>query len=462
MNYDCNCNKNDWSNQYRMIDIDLELGINRQLFTQSFKHYSFDNPQGLLQYKGLPYPHILPESNESVGLTPLYYLQNLSKHYNCNFFLKNEGANPSGCFKDRETLLCLLNSQYNGFKKAVIYSSGNAAASAAYYIERTGRQLLTFVAGDTYPEKIDFIRSHGSDVVVIGDKETNFESGYRLFANMGAASLFANHNYDNWSVRNPFRVQGDKTIAVEIVKQLSEGKNAIKVPDYVIVPTANGSCLAGIWKGFKELKTAGIISRLPKMIPTGIKNANPVCKAVRLNNTQEPVQCNLSNVEANDSEVGSIIVAEEGYDSVEAARAVIDSGGFKIELHANDIRNALINLLEKEEQLVTKKLILPEPASLTSLAAMDQIKNKYSLTTNDNIVAIATGDGLKAKNKIQTLLSGKPDLQKKADRIIAQKTDPPTLPDTEKGRKMEVEANIDALTQAFLKLQKQNVTPVKG
>lgn len=200
--------------------------------------------------------------------------------------MKNEGANPRGCFKDRETMLCLLNSKNNGFKKAVIYSSGNAAA---YYIERTVRQLLTFVAGDTYPEKINFIRSHGSDVVVIGDKETNFESDYRLFAKMGAAGLFANHNYDNWSVRNPFRVQGDKTIAVEIVKQLSEGKNAVKVPDYVIVPTANGSCLAGIWKGFKELKTAGIIPRLPKMIPTGINNANPVCKAVRLNNTKEPV-----------------------------------------------------------------------------------------------------------------------------------------------------------------------------
>lgn len=66
-------------------------------------------------------------------------------------------------------------------------------------------------------------------------------------------------------------------------------------------------------------------------------------------------------------------MAEEGYDSVEAARAVIDSGGFKIELHADDIRNALINLLEKEEQLVTKQAVLPEPASLTSLAAMDQI-----------------------------------------------------------------------------------------
>lgn len=71
INYDFNSNKKNWSNQYRMIDIDLELGINRQLFTQSFKHYSFGNPEGLLQYKGLPYPHTLPEIGETAGLTPL-------------------------------------------------------------------------------------------------------------------------------------------------------------------------------------------------------------------------------------------------------------------------------------------------------------------------------------------------------------------------------------------------------
>ncbi len=458
LNYSCNCNAYEWTSEYRVID--LEIDINPQNISESYQTYSLNSPEGILQYGGLPFQHIHTEVTEIPGLTPLHELTNLSVYYGCSIFLKNEGDNPSGCFKDRETLLCLLNSEYNGLKKAVIYSSGNAAASAAHFVERTSRKLLTFVAGDTYPEKIDYIRKRGADVIVIGDNQTNFETGYRLFSDMNQQRIFTDYNYDNWSVRNPYRVQGDKTISLEIVKQLSEDSCQKAVPDYVIVPTANGSCLTGIWKGFKELKQAEVIARLPRMIPVGMKDANPVCKAVRLKQTDKPVRCNLSQIDPEDTEVGSTIVAEEGYDSIEAARAVIESGGFEVELHTADIKNALIDFMEHEATLALNDSILPEPASLTSLAAIKKMKDDI-LSPSDIIVPISTGDGAKSKNLIVSLLSDRPVLREKANRIVEEKQNINSLPNTHMGKKINVEANLESLTQSFKKLQR-NISGVQS
>ncbi|MEX2336728.1 MAG: pyridoxal-phosphate dependent enzyme, partial [Fulvivirga sp.] len=265
--YTCDCRSEKWFNEYRVLDIKLFFTPqDKEDIFQSFNTYSFDHADGIAQYKALPFRDWYPRKFEPVGLTPLYYLKNLSNGLNTQIFIKNEGENPSGCFKDRETLLALLNSKRRGLCHAVIYSSGNAAASAAKFAQKLDMQLITFVAGDTYPEKTDFIRRHGSDVIVVGDEKTSFEEGFRIFAAINAEGIFAENGFDNWSVRNPYRVQGDKTTAVEMVKQLGDGPSDAKVPDWVVIPTANGSCIAGIWKGFKEMKQLGIISKLPKMV----------------------------------------------------------------------------------------------------------------------------------------------------------------------------------------------------
>lgn len=282
INYTCGCNDEEWFNEYRILDVKQILtkeGL--EALRQSFCRYRFDHPDGIIQYAGIPFREYYPKELEPVGMTPLYHLKHLSVQYGVQTYIKNEGHNPSGCFKDRETLLALLNTRRRGLRHAVIYSSGNAAASAAIFAQKLNMQLITFVAGDTYPEKIEFIQEHGSDVIVVGDEHTNFETGFRLFAEINAKEVFAQNSFDNWSVRNPYRVHGDKTTALEILKQLNDNSIVINVPDYVIVPTANGSCLAGIWKGFLELKEAGVIKKLPKMVSAGIIHANPVSQAVK-------------------------------------------------------------------------------------------------------------------------------------------------------------------------------------
>ncbi len=447
--YCCNCKEESWAKRYRSLDIEIDASRYKAAAAASFADYDFQDDRGMLQYQLLP--NRSRKSDKTVGLTPLHYLSNFNNAEG-HVFMKDEGQNPSGCFKDRESMMCLLHSKEEGLKNIVIYSSGNAAASAALMVENSSRQLITFVPGDTYPEKIEYIRNHGSDVIKIGDENATFEEGYRLFSEINAQKIFIDTNFDNWSVRNPYRVQGDKTIAVEIVKQLSPGKDKTVVPDYVVVPTANGSCLTGIWKGFKELFEAGIIDTLPKLISAGIKNASPVYKAVQQNETEKPARCDLSNMDKDDAEVGSIILAEEGYDSIEAANAVIESGGAAVELHASDIKQALINFLEKESELALKNNILPEPASLTSLAALKKVKKPES--DQDIFVAISTGHGLKAQQKIEELLVEKPQLQLQVEEIIAKGEENSDYANDKNGRIAAAGANLDSILESFFKLQK--------
>ncbi len=448
--YCCDCKDKSWARRYRSLDVKIDASRYKSAAASSFADYNFKNEAGMLQYQLLP--HLTQNCDKTIGLTPLHYLSNF------NFgpgyiFMKDEGQNPSGCFKDRESMMCLLNSKAEKLENAVIYSSGNAAASAAVMVEGSNRQLITFVPGDTYPEKIEYIRNHGSDVIVIGDENTSFEEGYRLFSDINAERIFADSNFDNWSVRNPFRVQGDKTIAVEIVKQLSQHKGRAKVPDYVVVPTANGSCLAGIWKGFVELYETGIIDKLPKMVSAGIKNASPVYKAVQQNKTDKPARCDLSKTDKDDAEVGSIILAEEGYDSIEAAKAVIESNGLAVELHASDIQKSLIEFLEKESKLALKYNILPEPASLTSLAALEKTENNVSFAGQNIFVAISTGHGLKAQQKIEELLSEKPNLQLPVRKIVAEREKNMTDAGAQNGRVASARADSASVLESFFKLQ---------
>lgn len=450
--YTCSCKTDPWISAYRTLYIEAKAEDLHDHGSESFHNYSLNHCRGMLQHTLLPNRDLATDPYPTVGLTPLYQLDNLSRHHGAAVHIKKEGDNPSGCFKDRETMMCLLNSKDRGNNKAVIYSSGNAAASAAYFSKRADHDLVAFVPGDTYTEKIHYIRNHSADVIVIGNNNTGFEDGYELFSRLNREGIFDDRGYDNWSVCNPYRVEGDKTMAIEIVKQLSE-KDTISVPDFVLVPTANGSCLAGIWKGFKELYNGGLISELPKMVSVGIDHANPVAKSVRLNETVRPVQCTPSQTKRDEVEVGSIIVAEKGYDSMEAAEAVIESGGEAMELYPSDIQEALVNFLELEGPSALEHHLLPEPAGLTSLAGIDRLLQNNDISSSDTLVSIATGDGLKAKRKLHSLITHRADLQEKVNQIMARKERLTSTNGTKPGKKINIPNNLEEIRSSFLELQ---------
>lgn len=454
-NYRCSCGA-DWTDEYRSVGLHFNLyQPDVEAIRHAFYTYRFTDEKGILQYPLLPNRHHAPEDLFTVGGTPLYRLEHLSEQYDRDIYIKNEGDNPSGCFKDRETLACLLNSRRKGMNKTAIYSSGNAAASAALFARHLELQLITFVAGDTYSEKIRYIQEQGSDVIVIGDQNTTFEEGFRLYCRLNVRGIFKAQDFDNWAVRNPYRVQGDKTTAVEISRQLlASGEPA--VPDYVIVPSANGSHLVGLWRGFKELHQLGIIDSLPKMVVAGIRNANPICEAVRQEEQERPVICTLDDLQPKDAQMGSIIVAQEGYDSVEATKAVLESGGVEVEVGAQAIQQSLQDFLHHEHELALDQAILPEPASCIALAAIPQLRRRGILKPGDTSVPVITGHGAKAQATLRTLLQDDPKLIRTMTHIVQKKKPQLRSGGTRHwGRRLTVPASYGAVKQAFLSLSQQ-------
>jgi threonine synthase len=464
-NYICGCSSEPWTREYRILDLNYELTVSgKSDAADAFEKFDMDHPCGILQYFFTPNREYSNFIQLKTGLTPFITLNNLSTEYGYRIFVKNEGDNPSGCFKDRETVMAALHSIAEGMDKSVVHSSGNAAASASLYAAHTGFQLITFVAGNTYPEKIDYIRGMGSDVISIGNKHTTFEEGYRLFTAMNVDGIFNEQGFDNWSVRNPYRIAGDKTSAIEIAKQYQVMTGAKgTVPDYIFVPTGNGSCLTGIWKGFRELRSIGVTGTHPHMVSVAIRNASPVYKAFRKNITNRPAVCDPREVAGSDREIGSTILAEEGYDSIEATKAVIESGGLAMEVTKDEIRDALIDLLDREHEIVQHHNLLPEPASLVPLAAIKKMKDtEFAISGSADMVAFFTGHGAKAGDLIMKLLKDRPDLQNMVQQLINRRinstgngkengigTGKATRTVTRPGRLVHVSKDIHELTSAF-------------
>ncbi len=454
-NYTCTCGAEPWTKEYRILDVKCQLlEKERKAAVAAFKDFDLDHQKGILQYFFTPHSEFTDCVKLKVGLTSFFELPQLGAAFDARVFIKNEGDNPSGCFKDRETLMAALHSLAEGKRQIVIYSSGNAAASAALFADRLGLKLITCVAGDTYPEKIDYIQQRGAAVIRIGTKKTSFEEGYRLFAQLNEECFFVGKGFDNWSVRNPYRVIGDKTTAIEIVKQFrSQTGHMTGVPDYVVVSTGNGSCLAGIWRGFKELLNLGVIDRTPRMVSAAIKNASPVFKAYQKKLTGRPAVCTLEGVPEEDKEIGSIILAEEGYDSMEATKALFESGGLAVEVRKSGMRRALIDLLEKDQRTAIERRLLPEPASLVTLAAIKKMRQSNILHKSSTAVALISGHGAKARQLLMKMLRLRPRLQKVMQNIIDEYELDSNFPvASKKGQLVTVGLDLKKLRDAFTAL----------
>ncbi|MEK9208580.1 MAG: pyridoxal-phosphate dependent enzyme [Patescibacteria group bacterium] len=307
------------------------------------------------------------------GNTPTVILENLGKNLGFDFlYAKLEDQNPTGCFKDRESAVVISAAKNKGLKEVNIASSGNAALSTAAYSQRVGISCTCYVPEKTSKEKIILMKLFGAKVVKIPGF---YEDVYKHLVDL---------NPPGWNVtsgQNELRTEGDKTIAFELWEQLG-------VPDVILVPSGNGGCLAGIWKGFKELKELNKIENLPKMVAVQVENAAPL-KTALIKNKPYVI---LDSI--NDS-VAEGIVALESYCSPHAVAAIKKSGGYVIEVSDSEIIYALKNIIKLES-------LVPEPTTAAVYAALP----KLSEPANSKIVCINTGSGLKFLDEIAKLTGG--------------------------------------------------------
>jgi threonine synthase len=277
-----------------------------------------------------------------------------------------------------------------------VVSTGNAAASVAAYAAAAGMKSVVMVPAGTAASKITQARIYGAIVVVVdGDFDTELSQLYK-------SAIHEFGWYDCLS-SNPYRDEGKKSYAYELVDQLDE-----QVPDWIIHPTAGGTGIYAAWKGFTELLSLAWIQRTPKLVAAQSEAAAPIVSAFLNGLTDiEPVQARPTIAES--IQVGNPVSL--GWRALSALR---DSGGTAVALSDNEILHAqaLIGSLAG---------IFAEPAAAASVAAAKKLRDSGLIGPDDLVVCNLTGHGLKQPDAIcveaETLRSIRPTLAALSEKV---------------------------------------------
>jgi threonine synthase len=297
------------------------------------------------------------------GNTPLIHAPSLSKAVNADVYLKYEGLNPTGSFKDRGMTMALSKAVEDGAKTVVCASTGNTSASAAAYAARAGLKCAVLIPeGKIALGKLSQALVH--DAVVLAVKG-NFDEALRIVRELGRSGEVTVVN----SV-NPYRIEGQKTGAFEVVDQLSQA------PDFHIMPVGNAGNISAYWKGYKEYQKKGKSASLPMMIGFQAAGAAPIVK-------------------------NKIVEKPE---TLATAIRIGNPAGWKTAIEARDESGGLIDAVTDKDilgayaWLASKEGVFAEPASAASVAGLLKLSKSGFFTKKSakpKIVCVLTGHGLK-------------------------------------------------------------------
>lgn len=299
------------------------------------------------------------------GDTGLHRCDRLAKKLRLEqFWVKNEGENPTGSFKDRGMTVGISKALEVGAKAVACASTGNTAASMAAYAAKAGIPAIVLVPkGKVAIGKIAQAVVHGARIVQI---DGNFDAAMRLVHEF---SLAKQKIYLLNSI-NPFRLEGQKTLAYEICEQLGDA------PDIVVLPMGNAGNISALWKGFKEFHAGGRLRRLPQMIGIQAKGAAPIVKAF----TKGSEEC----VEKNPETIATAIRIGAPVNWKKAIGALRDSYG-----QVGVVGDA--EILQAQRMLAELEGLFVEPASAVPIAYLKKNRPNPVL----RVVCVATGHGLK-------------------------------------------------------------------
>jgi threonine synthase len=198
------------------------------------------------------------------GATPIHRATALGSFLDLpHLFLKDEGQNPTGAFKDRGSAVGVTVAVERGLRAVGTVSHGNMGTSVAAYAARAGRMCYILAPVDIISARLLFLSVYGSKVIqVAGRYDSMYDESLKIARNHDV--LFINCD-------NPFRIEGQKTLAFEIVEDL--GWN---VPDWVVAPASSGGMVSALYKGFLEFRELGIISNIPRIAVAQPEDAQPI------------------------------------------------------------------------------------------------------------------------------------------------------------------------------------------
>ncbi|MBX7148012.1 threonine synthase [bacterium] len=335
-------------------------------------------------YQGLihRYRDFLPIDDKSIitlheGATPLLRAKNLEDElkYDGEIYLKYEGMNPTGSFKDRGMTYAVSKAVEEGAKAIICASTGNTSASAAAYAAKAKIQCVVLIPhGNIALGKLSQAMMHGATVVEI---KGNFDEALELVRVMGTT-----HPIHIVNSINPFRLQGQKTAAFEICEDLG------RAPDYHFIPVGNAGNITAYWMGYNEYFNLKKVSSKPVMMGFQASGAAPLVSG---------------KVVKNPETIATAIRIGNPASWKQAIAARDASGGIIDKVTDREIVNAY-KLLGKIEG------VFCEPASATSVAGFIKLIKEKRFEQGKTIVCTLTGHGLKdpdtaIKNSVKPLRS---------------------------------------------------------
>jgi len=295
------------------------------------------------------------------GSTPLVRSLYLEKELSCGeLYFKLEGCNPTGSFKDRGMVVAIAKAVENGSRSVICASTGNTSASAAAYGARFGLDVVVMVPkGKIALGKMAQAIAYGAKIIAI---QGNFDQALQL-----VRGLAEKHPVTLVNSINPYRIQGQKTAAFEIVDDLGNA------PEYFFIPVGNAGNITAYWKGFVEYNKSGRAGRTPKMLGFQAAGAAPIVKGRAV---ERPKTLATAIRIGNPASWKGAVAARD------------ESGGLIDSVTDNEIVAAYKLLARKEG-------VFGEPASAASVAGLIKMVNNGLNLLGKKVVCIITGTGLK-------------------------------------------------------------------
>lgn len=299
------------------------------------------------------------------GNTPLIPAERIARCLGVNgieVYLKYEGLNPTGSFKDRGMTYAVSQAKYEGATYVLCASTGNTSASATAYAARAGlKSLIIIPEGKIALGKLSQALLYGATVVEI---EGNFDQALQLVRQLGQAS----NTIAVVNSINPYRIEGQKSGAFELVEQLGG-----RAPDQFFIPVGNAGNITAYWKGFCHLKEMGHLTTCPQMVGYQAEGAAPIVRG--------------QVVEKPETVATAIRIGNPA--SWEGATTARDASGGWIDAVSDEA------ILQAYHCLAAHEGVFCEPASAASVAGLFKAAAEGRLKPHSKVVCILTGNGLK-------------------------------------------------------------------
>ena len=302
------------------------------------------------------------------GNTPCVELTSLGGRLGLKrLYGKLECLNPTGSFKDRGAAIMVSMAKEHGVTEIVEDSSGNAGASVSAYAARAGLKAHIFAPKSAPQAKIQQIRVYGAECHSIeGPREAATEAAV-AYSNQRRL-VYASHNL------SPYFIEGTRTFAYEVVRQMADG-----LPDHIVMPVGNGSLFIGAWKGFEELKDAGLVSVMPRFHCIQARAVMPIVAAY--NGEDWAPESGVRTI-AGGIAVGSPPRQQQALEVLQASRGVA--------LAVDDEE-----ILSWQRLLAEREGIYAEPTAAAAFAGLEHLVNSGEVNADDSVLVPITGFGLK-------------------------------------------------------------------